>query len=145
MYKRPVSSPLRTLRSGFQVIPDGETRRIERNDVFWVTVVWSTFAYIWLYMILCVFSPDIVEVSCKNLSPPMNPSMLQVWEGLLTFAFFFLTVISAWIANRFTPRFGRRFLRQPMTTAARGKAASVELGKEVRLESTDEAGANGFR
>ncbi|KAH7693746.1 sodium-calcium exchanger 1, partial [Aphelenchoides avenae] len=49
------------------VIPNGETRRIERNDVFWVTVIWSTFAYIWLYMILCVFSPDIVEV----------------WEGLL--------------------------------------------------------------
>ncbi|KAH7716619.1 Protein NCX-1 b [Aphelenchoides avenae] len=109
------------------VIPNGETRRIERNDVFWVTVIWSTFAYIWLYMILCVFSPDIVEV----------------WEGLLTFAFFFLTVISAYVANRFAPRFGRRFIRQPMTSAARGKAAPVELGKEVRLESTD-GGANGY-
>uniref|UniRef100_A0A915DPX1 Calx-beta domain-containing protein n=1 Tax=Ditylenchus dipsaci TaxID=166011 RepID=A0A915DPX1_9BILA len=45
------------------VIPSGESRRIERNDVFWVTVVWSTFAYVWLYLILCVFSPNIVELT----------------------------------------------------------------------------------
>ena len=45
------------------VIPNGEVRRIERNDVFWVTVVWSTFAYIWLYLILGFFSPNVVEVS----------------------------------------------------------------------------------
>ncbi|OXB66990.1 hypothetical protein ASZ78_010250 [Callipepla squamata] len=39
------------------VIPDGETRKIKHLRVFFVTAAWSIFAYIWLYMILAVFSP----------------------------------------------------------------------------------------
>ncbi|VDM55162.1 unnamed protein product [Angiostrongylus costaricensis] len=73
-------------------IPSGQVRRIQREYVFWVTVVWSTFAYIWLYLILCVFSPNEVEV----------------WEGLLTFIFFPLTVISAYVADSYPKLFGRR-------------------------------------
>uniref|UniRef100_A0AC35GJI3 Sodium/calcium exchanger membrane region domain-containing protein n=1 Tax=Panagrolaimus sp. PS1159 TaxID=55785 RepID=A0AC35GJI3_9BILA len=49
------------------VIPDGEVRRIARNDVFWVTVIWSTFAYIWLYLILGIISPNVVEVSISSI------------------------------------------------------------------------------
>ncbi|NXP31857.1 NAC3 protein, partial [Leiothrix lutea] len=66
------------------VIPDGETRKIKHLRVFFVTAAWSIFAYIWLYMILAVFSPGVV----------------QVWEGLLTLFFFPLCVVLAWIADR---------------------------------------------
>ncbi|XP_054828576.1 sodium/calcium exchanger 3 isoform X8 [Eublepharis macularius] len=66
------------------VIPDGETRKIKHLRVFFVTAAWSIFAYIWLYMILAVFSPGVV----------------QVWEGLLTLFFFPVCVILAWIADR---------------------------------------------
>nr|XP_020644188.1 sodium/calcium exchanger 3 isoform X3 [Pogona vitticeps] len=66
------------------VIPDGETRKIKHLRVFFVTAAWSIFAYIWLYMILAVFSPGVV----------------QVWEGLLTLVFFPVCVILAWIADR---------------------------------------------
>ncbi|XP_068018223.1 sodium/calcium exchanger 3 isoform X1 [Melanerpes formicivorus] len=66
------------------VIPDGETRKIKHLRVFFVTAAWSIFAYIWLYMILAVFSPGVV----------------QVWEGLLTLFFFPLCVLLAWIADR---------------------------------------------
>ncbi|XP_072121888.1 sodium/calcium exchanger 3 isoform X1 [Mobula birostris] len=65
-------------------IPDGETRKIKHLRVFFVTAAWSIFAYIWLYMILAVFSPGIV----------------QVWEGLVTFLFFPICVLLAWIADR---------------------------------------------
>lgn len=41
-------------------------------QVFWVTVIWSTFAYIWLFLILCFFSPNIVEVICLT-----NPIQFQ--------------------------------------------------------------------
>ncbi|CAD5223464.1 unnamed protein product [Bursaphelenchus okinawaensis] len=75
-------------------VPSGQVRKIERNDVFYVTVVWSTFAYIWLYLILAFFSPNVVEV----------------WEGVLTFIFFFLTVISAYVANRYAPSLGQRII-----------------------------------
>ncbi|TKR60574.1 hypothetical protein L596_027801 [Steinernema carpocapsae] len=108
------------------VIPDGETRRIKNKGVFWVTVVWSTFAYIWLYMILAVFSPGEVEV----------------WEGILTFLFFPLTVISAYIANRWTGRFGQRLLTMPMRSFARrsdagshGKTHAMENGADEHRAS----------
>lgn len=66
------------------VVPDGETRRIKHLRVFFVTAAWSIFAYTWLYMILSVFSPGVVEV----------------WESLLTFFFFPICVLFAWVADR---------------------------------------------
>lgn len=66
------------------VIPDGETRKIKHLRVFFVTAAWSIFAYIWMYMILAVFSPGVV----------------QVWEGLLTLFFFPVCVFLAWVADR---------------------------------------------
>ncbi|XP_067362961.1 sodium/calcium exchanger 2b isoform X2 [Channa argus] len=43
-------------------IPKGETRKIKHLRVFFITAFWSIFAYIWLYLILSVMSPGIVEV-----------------------------------------------------------------------------------
>ncbi|XP_061693813.1 sodium/calcium exchanger 1b isoform X1 [Syngnathoides biaculeatus] len=66
------------------VVPDGETRKVKHLRVFFVTASWSIFAYIWLYLILSVISPGVV----------------QVWEALLTFFFFPICVVFAWIADR---------------------------------------------
>ncbi|XP_026154738.1 sodium/calcium exchanger 3 isoform X1 [Mastacembelus armatus] len=66
------------------VIPEGEVRKVKHLRVFFVTAGWSIFAYIWLYMILAVFSPNVV----------------QIWEGLLTLAFFPICVLLAWVADR---------------------------------------------
>ncbi|XP_037545560.1 sodium/calcium exchanger 1 isoform X2 [Nematolebias whitei] len=66
------------------VIPDGETRKVKHLRVFFVTAAWSVFAYIWLYMILAVFSPGVVEI----------------WEGLLTLFFFPFCVGFAYVADR---------------------------------------------
>ncbi|XP_047033959.1 sodium/calcium exchanger Calx isoform X1 [Helicoverpa armigera] len=66
------------------VIPDGEVRKIKHLRVFLVTATWSIFAYVWLYLILAVISPNEVEV----------------WEGLVTFLFFPATVLTAYIADR---------------------------------------------
>uniref|UniRef100_A0A3P8Y4F7 Calx-beta domain-containing protein n=1 Tax=Esox lucius TaxID=8010 RepID=A0A3P8Y4F7_ESOLU len=66
------------------VVPDGETRKIKHLRVFFVTAAWSVFAYIWLYLILSVFSPGEVEV----------------WEAVVTFLFFPLCVVQAWVADR---------------------------------------------
>ncbi|GLD52816.1 sodium/calcium exchanger 2-like protein, partial [Lates japonicus] len=44
------------------VIPNGETRMIKHLRVFFITAFWSIFAYIWLYLILSVMSPGVVEV-----------------------------------------------------------------------------------
>ncbi|XP_072102905.1 sodium/calcium exchanger 1-like isoform X2 [Mobula birostris] len=66
------------------VVPDGEVRRIKHLRVFFVTAAWSIFAYAWLYLILAVISPAVVEL----------------WEGLLTLVFFPVCVIFAWVADR---------------------------------------------
>ncbi|XP_016840736.1 sodium/calcium exchanger 2 isoform X3 [Nasonia vitripennis] len=66
------------------VIPNGENRKIKHLRVFFVTATWSIFAYVWLYIILAVTSPGVLEV----------------WEGLLTFSFFPATVLTAYVADR---------------------------------------------
>ncbi|XP_011496483.1 PREDICTED: sodium/calcium exchanger 3 [Ceratosolen solmsi marchali] len=66
------------------VIPNGENRKIKHLRVFFVTATWSIFAYVWLYIILAVSSPGVLEV----------------WEGLLTFSFFPATVLTAYVADR---------------------------------------------
>jgi len=43
-------------------IPAGETRKIKHLRVFFITAFWSIFAYIWLFLILYVISPGVVEV-----------------------------------------------------------------------------------
>ncbi|XP_077361786.1 sodium/calcium exchanger 2a isoform X2 [Festucalex cinctus] len=66
------------------VIPDGESRKIKHLRVFFITSFWSIFAYIWLYLILAVISPGIVEV----------------WEATVTLLYFPVCVLLAWIADR---------------------------------------------
>lgn len=66
------------------VIPKGEVRRIKHLRVFFVTATWSIFAYIWLYLILAVFSPGVIAI----------------WEGLITFLCFPLIVWMAYVADR---------------------------------------------
>lgn len=66
------------------VIPAGEVRKIKHLRVFFVTATWSVFAYVWLYLILDVISPNVVDI----------------WEGVVTFMFFPATVGTAYIAER---------------------------------------------
>jgi len=66
------------------VIPDDEVRKIKHLRVFFVTATWSVFAYIWLYIIL----------------GPISYGRVEVWEGVLTFLFFPMTVYTAFVADR---------------------------------------------
>ncbi|XP_031719400.1 sodium/calcium exchanger 2b [Anarrhichthys ocellatus] len=77
-------------------IPEGETRKIKHLRVFFITAFWSIFAYIWLFLILYVISPGVVEV----------------WEALVTLLYFPVCVILAWIADRrllFYKYMGKRY------------------------------------
>jgi solute carrier family 8 (sodium/calcium exchanger) len=65
-------------------VPTTENRRIKHLRVFFVTMTWSVFAYIWLYIILTIISPEVIDI----------------WEGLVTFMFFPATVLTAYIADR---------------------------------------------
>merc|ERR1719379_2438412 len=67
------------------VIPNGEVRTINDLQVFGVTGVSSVFAYIWLLMIVQgSWSKDAIEP----------------WEGILTFLWFPLLVVVAFVADK---------------------------------------------
>ena len=66
------------------VLPAGEVRRIRHIKVFAFTATCSMFAYIWLYLILSVFSPGVIEV----------------WEGIITFLCFPAMVCAAWAIDK---------------------------------------------
>jgi len=64
-------------------IPDGESRRIKDMSVFTVTASFSLFAYLWLIVILVLWTPDVVT--------PI--------EGVLTILFLPLLVWLAYLAD----------------------------------------------
>lgn len=66
------------------VLPPGEVRRIKHLRVFAFTATCSVFAYVWMYIILKVSTPGIINV----------------WEGIITLACFPGMVIVAWMIDR---------------------------------------------
>nr|CAX73975.1 solute carrier family 8 (sodium-calcium exchanger), member 2 [Schistosoma japonicum] len=106
------------------VVPDGQIRRIKHLSVFFITSSWSLFAYLWMYLIIAVFTPGVVEV----------------WEALLTFIFFPVIVICAYIAD--TKIFFKKFLKKKYRATALMKAANGDLEltnhtEEVTYSLTD--------
>lgn len=112
------------------VVPSTETKKIKHLRVYFITMIWSVFAYIWLLVILQYISFGVVEI----------------WEGLVTFIFFPLTVLTAYIADRrllFYKYIGKKYRmnRRGMivesegvtTTPSHQKGSSddVELGQIV--------------
>ncbi|GFR95839.1 sodium/calcium exchanger [Elysia marginata] len=65
-------------------IPEGEIRRISSVKVFGVTAFTCVFAYVWMAIVLLAISPNRVEV----------------WEAVLTFLFFPLLIIIAYLADK---------------------------------------------
>lgn len=65
-----------------------EPKKINDIGVFIVTSVSATWAYVWFFLVLGVISPGEVEL----------------WEAILTVAFFVILIILAYIADRFNAR-----------------------------------------
>lgn len=65
-------------------VPSDRVKKIKYLRVFIVTMMFSVFAYVWLLIILVWSSPGLIEV----------------WEGIMTLFFFYLTVQLAYIADK---------------------------------------------
>lgn len=100
-------------------IPSTEVKKIKHLRVFFVTMIWSVFAYIWLYSILTWTSYGEIEI----------------WEGLLTFAFFPLTVGTAYIADR--RLFVYKYLSKQYRLNKRGMIVGGEGGEGEDVEMND--------
>ncbi|XP_040902054.1 sodium/calcium exchanger 2b isoform X6 [Toxotes jaculatrix] len=114
------------------VIPNGETRKIKHLRVFFITAFWSIFAYIWLYLILSVMTPGVVEV----------------WEALVTLLYFPVCVILAWIADRrllFYKYMGKRYRadkRHGIVVETEGDLTPNKGGMEMIIDGKLGAGGN---
>ncbi|KAJ7995222.1 hypothetical protein DPEC_G00242300 [Dallia pectoralis] len=109
------------------VIPEGETRKIKHLRVFFITAFWSIFAYIWLYLILAVISPGIVEV----------------WEALVTLLYFPVCVILAWVADRrllFYKYMGKRYRADKHGIVVETEGDMTPKGMELLVDGKFPAG-----
>lgn len=73
------------------VIPNGQSRKIKHLRVFFITAFWSIFAYIWLYLILSIISPGVVEVrqtQCERMKESVS-SEVQ-WQHFNRYLFLIL-------------------------------------------------------
>lgn len=100
------------------VIPNGEVRKIKHLRVFFVTALWSIFAYIWLYLILAYFSPGRVDI----------------WEGFLTFLFFPLTVGTAYIADKRLLLY--KYISKEYRMNKRGVMVQTEAETSIEMNGT---------
>lgn len=123
------------------VVPSTETKKIKHLRVYFITMIWSVFAYLWLLIILQYISFGVVEI----------------WEGLVTFMFFPLTVGTAYIADRrllFYKYIGKKYRmnRRGMIVESEGvtstpshqktNAEDVELGQIVANAVTKRKSSN---
>ncbi|KAM4590495.1 sodium/calcium exchanger 2b isoform 1-T1 [Fundulus diaphanus] len=105
-------------------IPKDQSRKIKHLRVFFITAFWSIFAYIWLFLILSVISPSVVEV----------------WEALVTLLFFPVCVLLAWIADRrllFYKYMGKRYRadkRHGIVVETEGDLTPTKGGMEMIMD-----------
>ncbi|KAJ1447669.1 Sodium/calcium exchanger protein-domain-containing protein [Pelagophyceae sp. CCMP2097] len=108
-------------------IPAGEVRKIKYMTVFLVTAFFSIFAYLWLLFILLFHTPEYVDV----------------WEGVLTFAFFPLLLLvsyaadKGWLGGAPITTGEARFLEDPGTADLAGVLEDLEARQDA-LPMTDQ-------
>lgn len=101
------------------VIPDGEVRYQKHLPVFFCTATWSVWAYVWLYLIIAVISPNKVDI----------------WEAVLTLVYFPLTVCTAYICDQ------QIFFKKFIAKRYRAKGTTIVASEgdvEMQEQSTPE-------
>ena len=92
------------------VLPPGEIRRIKHLRVFAFTASCSIGAYVWMYMILSVISPGVIEV----------------WEGIVTLLCFPGMVGMAWMIDTQTNFY--RYLRKKIRKSKKHGHTVIQTG-----------------
>merc|ERR1719187_1309249 len=103
------------------VIPDGEVRYIKHLRVFFITAFFSIFAYVWLYIIIAEISRGVVEF----------------WEAFVTFLFFPVCVILAYMADKRLLFY--KYMSKEYRMGKRGVIIEVE-GGDAEVGKKDDGG-----
>lgn len=110
-------------------IPSNDYKKIKHLRVFFVTMIWSVWAYIWLCLILTWTSYGVIEI----------------WEGLVTFMMFPATVLTAYIADRrllVYKYFSKKYRMNKRGVIVGAEGEDVELSAATKM---NHIGGDGFR
>jgi len=97
-------------------LPDGDTRTLKQLSVFAVTSVYSLWAYIWLFLVVVVITPEFIDV----------------WEAALTVVFLLFLIAHAYHEDQ-----------KGTTGKARVQYAGGDLSKHEAVEAMKAAGLKG--
>lgn len=70
--------------TGVSILTISEVKRVFRLNLFVATAAFATFAYVWVFLVLVVFSPAYIEF----------------WEALLTLLFYPVLLMLVWTAEQ---------------------------------------------
>jgi len=93
-------------------IPAGETRTIKQLGVFLTTSFYSVLAYIWLLIIVAIWTPEVITIA----------------EGAITCVFMVLLVIQAFVADKY----GQQVGKQKVTQVGNGAISSKEAAAAIK-------------
>lgn len=99
------------------IIPTGQMRRIDDMGVFLTTALFSIFAYVWMFIVLVVWTPDEIEII----------------EAVFTLAFFILLVILAFIADRYNAYKKKKLEKQQNATPSSNRRMTVNKDDFYRI------------
>lgn len=89
-------------------VPTGEQRRIDDMGVFATTAIFSIFAYVWMLIVLVVWSPNEVELV----------------EAILTLVFFVVLILLAFGADKYNSIKKRRLEEKNLIKKTDNKVAN---------------------
>jgi solute carrier family 8 (sodium/calcium exchanger) len=73
--------------TGISIMAVSEIKKVAHLNVFLVTFAFATFAFVWLFLVLVVFSPAYIEF----------------WEAMTTLAFYPLLLFFVWATEKCSP------------------------------------------
>jgi solute carrier family 8 (sodium/calcium exchanger) len=73
--------------SGISILAVSEIKKVFHLNAFLVTFAFATFAFVWLFLVLIVFSPAYIEF----------------WEAMTTLAFYPLLLFFVWATEKCSP------------------------------------------
>ena len=98
-------------------MPTGTLKRIDDMGVFITTAIFSIFAYVWLFIVLSVWSKDEIELA----------------EAILTLVFFILLVILAFSADRYNAYKKKKMAKEIDQKLGVGKRKTISQDDFYRI------------
>jgi Ca2+/Na+ antiporter len=108
-------------------LPAGEVRVIKQQAVFLTTSAYSIWAYIWLLIMVVIWTPEVITVT----------------EGVLTIVFMVTLLVQAYVADKYWDAFTQKYTSVGVKGLSKKDAAeaikAAHLGKDATPEELADA------